>query len=136
LSSVVMGFYGVMISLLMFFGGGTLFTIFITDPDIVAIGATNLRIVALCQLPMCMEIIAAGAFRGMGKTLKPSIVSLSCNAFRVPLAYFLSRTSLGLNGIWIGITIGASMRGIWCFAWYMIFTWKQKRAAVAPTSTS
>jgi len=130
LSTVVMGTYGLLITFLMYFGGGFLCSIFLSDPDIVAIGATNLRILSLCQLPMCMEAIASGSFKGIGKTLKPSVVSLTCNTLRVPLAYYLSRTSLGLNGIWIAATIGATVRGIWCFTWYMWFAYKQKKGSV------
>ena len=115
-------FWGIVISCLMFFFGGTLYSLFVKESDVIIIGAAYLRILAMCQITGNLESISSGAFKGLGKTLPPTIISGFCNAFRVPLCYFLAKTSLGLDGIWIGVTIGAVMRGFGMFIWYNLFS--------------
>ena len=120
MSAGVMALWGLFVSLLMFILGRNLFSIFLSDPEVLTIGAEYMRILAFCQIPMCIEGAAASVFRGIGETSKPSAVSITCNAVRVPLAYFLSTTSLGLNGIWLGATLGACLRGIWMLIWLLV----------------
>ncbi|MDL2234244.1 MATE family efflux transporter [Ruminococcaceae bacterium OttesenSCG-928-L11] len=120
ISSIVMAIWGIMITLLLFFAGGALFSIFLPDPDLVKMGAVYLQFLAMCQLPMCLESVSAGAFKGAGRTLEPSIISVVSNGIRVPLCYFLSLTSMGLNGIWLGICLGAVLRGTWSYLWYIL----------------
>ncbi|MCL2549265.1 MAG: MATE family efflux transporter, partial [Symbiobacteriaceae bacterium] len=67
----------------------------------------------------------AGAFRGTGQTLPPSLVSISCNSLRVLFAYLLAATSLGLNGVWWAVTICGSLRGFGIFIWYLLAQRKQ-----------
>lgn len=121
ISSGMMVAWGVVVSSVLFFAGGALFRIFIPDnPSVVDIGTEYLRILAVVQIPGCLEGVAAGAFRGRGKTIPPSVASVSSNALRVVLAYILSRlTPLGLTGIWIALAVGGGIRGAWIFVWYL-----------------
>jgi putative MATE family efflux protein len=130
ISLSVMLVYGLLVTALLFFCGGFLFTVFLDDPAIVAMGIPYLRILAMCQLAMCVEAVASGCFKGVGRTLEPSVISFTSNALRVPLSYFLSKTSLGLNGIWWGICLGAILRGVWAFVWYMLAARKQEKGDV------
>ncbi|MNI58310.1 hypothetical protein D3C73_1134180 [compost metagenome] len=62
---------------------------------------------------MCVEITAAGAFNGFGKTTIPSVVSIVFTALRIPLALFLSKsTALGLDGVWWSISLSSFVKGI------------------------
>ena len=70
-------------------------------------GVDYLRILGVSQLFMCMEITTAGAFSGLGKTLTPSIVSITLTGARIPMAILLGRW-LGLNGVWWAITISST----------------------------
>ena len=126
-SMVIMSVYGVMISLLMFFGARALFSLFITDSDVIPLGVDYLRIFALIQLFECIGALAAGAFRGIGKTQPPSYTSIFFNTLRVGAAFLLSRTQLGLNGIWWGMAICNTLRGLLTFAWYWSSARKQPR---------
>jgi len=117
ISCVMMIVWGIAVTLLLFFLGVPLYGIFLREPAILLMGGEYMKILAFCQITMCIEGIGASIFRGIGETIKPSIVSITSNALRVPLAYFLSLTALGLNGIWIGLTVGAALRGIWMFVW-------------------
>lgn len=127
---ITLGFgmaWGVIVTAILFFAGGPLYTFFVKEDDIIALGGQFLKILALCQLPQSFESVSAGAFKGMGKTIPPTVNSIACNAIRVPLAYFMSITSLGLMGIWIAVTIGSIMRGMSIFTWYLVYSRKLPR---------
>jgi len=124
ISTVMMSVWGLLVALLLYFGGGVLYRVFIPDdPEVIAMGIHYLQVLAFVQIPACLEGVAAGLFRGMGKTVPPSIASIISNVMRVVLAYiFVAFTDLGLTGIWVAVAISASMRGIWIFIWYMFFS--------------
>jgi putative MATE family efflux protein len=110
--------WGVAATVFMVTAGRTLFGFFIQEAPLIEMGVDFLRILAICEIFGCLEAIAFGSFRGFGKTLPQSVVSVICNAMRVPLAYALSRTFLGVNGIWLSIAVSASVRGLWAFVWF------------------
>jgi putative MATE family efflux protein len=112
--------WGALVTALLLTAGGHLFWFFLPDPALIDGGRSFLRIIAICQIFGCLEAVASGAFRGFGRTLPPSIVSIASNALRIPIAYALSRGILGINGIWFGITISASLRGTWAFVWFLL----------------
>jgi putative MATE family efflux protein len=122
-TGLMMG-WGAIVTLILLFGGSALLRIFLpNDPDIVDIGARYLRILAIIQIPACLEGVAAGIFRGQGKTLPPSISSVSSNILRVILAYcFTYFTDLGLDGLWIAVSVSAGIRGVWIFIWYLLYS--------------
>jgi len=126
LSSIMMTGWGLLVTLLLAFGGGALYRVFIpNEPDVIAMGIFYLQLLAFVQVPACLEGVAAGVFRGMGKTVPPSISSITSNIMRVILAYtFVSFTNLGLTGIWLAVVISAAVRGIWIFTWYVIYSRK------------
>jgi len=129
ISTVIMAVWGLIISFVLFFFGGALFGIFVpNDPEVIEMGVHFLRILAIIQIPACLEGVASGIFRGQGKTLPPSIASISSNILRVILAYgVVYFTDLSLTGIWIAVTISAGVRGIWIFLWYMFYSRKTPR---------
>lgn len=123
--------WGVIVSCILFFAGRSLFSIFLPDPDLVEMGAYYLRVLTICQVFCSLEAAGAGAFRGLGKTLPPSVASITTNVGRVFLTYFLSQ-AFGINGIWWEITIGATLRGLWIFTWFMKFLKNQPHDDVKP----
>jgi Na+-driven multidrug efflux pump len=122
--------WGALVTALMFFGGRQLYAAFLREPEIHEMGAVYLRILALSQLAMCLEGISASAFRGVGKTVPPAVISIVCNVLRVPLAYFLSTTELGLNGVWWALCIGSGARGLLILIWYLLHARTQPKADV------
>ena len=128
-STYIMSVWGIFVGIVLFFFGRTLFSIFApNDPEVVEMGATLLRILAVIQIPACLEGVAAGIFRGKGKTLPPSIASISSNILRVLLAYgAVYLTNLSLTGIWYAVSISAAVRGIWIFVWYLLYSRKEPR---------
>lgn len=120
ISSAVMLVWGMMVTLTLFFAGDPLFRLFMPDSEaVVHAGVEYLRILAFSQLLQCLEGIAAGSFRGMGKTMPPFISSATSNLVRVVAAYFLSQGPMGLHGIYWAVAIGAAVRGAWIYLWYL-----------------
>ena len=108
----------VVVTLLLVFGGRFFFSLFLTEPpEILDMGANYLRILAGCQLFMALEGACAGAFRGVGRTLPPSLCSILSNLIR-PLLCWVFAGWMGLEGLWMGITVSAALRGILMFVWY------------------
>ena len=117
-SALIMIFWGIFVTLFLFLWGGIVFSFFLPAPELVFLGRRYMRIFAFCQLSMNMEAVAAGAFKGTGRTIPPTLVSIVTNSIKPVFAFFLSRTALGLYGVWIAITACAILRGTWMCLWY------------------
>lgn len=110
---------GLFNTFLLFFGAKWLFMIFIREPEAITFGIDYLRILALSQLFMCIEITSSGAFNGIGRTEPAAITSIVFNLLRIPMAlYFSQMTILGLNGIWWSITISSVFKGVIVYIWF------------------
>lgn len=125
---IIMSAWGVFTSFLLIAFPGFFFKIFINEPDVIPMGIDYLRIIAISELFMCMEGVATGAFQGLGKTVYPSICSVVFNFFRIPAAILLSRTVLGLNGIWWALTISCILKGTVIPLWYIYVFKKLKKS--------
>ncbi len=112
--------WGVMTTTLFSTCGRFLTALFVPEEPIVTMGAEYLRFLAFCQIAFCVEAVAAGAFRGLGRTVPPSVVSILTNGLRVPVVHLLSSTGMGLNGIWAGITLTAFLRGVCMAIWFFV----------------
>lgn len=118
LSMIVMLSWGVFCSLVLIVFPQLIFQVFIQEAEVLPMGVDYLRILGVSQLFMCMEITTAGAFSGLGKTLPPSIVSITLTGARIPMAILLGRW-LGLNGVWWAITISSIAKGIVLLGWFL-----------------
>jgi putative MATE family efflux protein len=108
---------GLVTSLLFLFIPDVLFSIFVDDPATIKMGVYYLRILAVSQLFMCLEMMTSGAFHGLGKTQFPAIVSVTITSLRIPLAFYLGfYTVLELHGVWWSISITSVLKGIILFA--------------------
>ncbi|NLL42122.1 MAG: MATE family efflux transporter [Firmicutes bacterium] len=112
---------GIFATTVLLVGAEKLFGIFIPEPEVIALGASYLKIIGISQLPQAVEILTAGAFIGLGKTAPPSIVGISLNLLRIPVALLLSATALGLDGVWWAISLSSILKGIVLSTWYLRF---------------
>lgn len=122
----IMFIWGMITSILLVAFPGPIFQIFLQEEEMLILGIDYLKIVGYSQLFMCVELATAGAFQGLGKTMPPSIIGMVFIVLRIPLAYILCQTSLGLNGIWWAITISAILKGIILPLWFCIDRRKTK----------
>ena len=130
-SAALMTIWGTFITLIFLVFGSLIYSFFLPVPHLVPIGRNYLLIFACCQLFMNLEVVASGAFKGTGRTIAPSLASIISNSLRPIFAFLLSRTSLGIYGVWIALSATAVIRGIWICAWYMISDKKQKKLQAA-----
>lgn len=103
---------GILSTYLLVFHGDSIFKIFIDEAESIKSGANYLKILGYSQLFMCFEILFIGAFSGYGQTRFPAFISIVLTGLRVPTALLLSKTSLGIDGIWLTISGTTIAKGI------------------------
>ena len=82
-----------------------------SDPEVVSLGATVLRIEAFAETMYAASIVSYGACVGAGDTLLPSILNFSSIwVFRIVPAIWLC-PRYGLVGYWIAMCFELNMRG-------------------------
>jgi len=109
----IVGFIGIIASLLLIFAGEPIFSLF-TPEDALAIaqGKIYLRILGFCQFFITIEIASAGGFNGIGRTHIPAITGIVFNFLRIPGAYILGATALGMTGVWWSMSISSILKGL------------------------
>ena len=112
LSAVTIALWVSLIGLIFFLFPNGIANIFFHEPEVIAIAIGYLSIIALGEPFMCVEIVSSGAISGLGNTKLCSIISVIFTGSRIPLAYLLSQTHLGLKGIWWALTITSICKGI------------------------
>jgi Na+-driven multidrug efflux pump len=87
---------------------------FTTDPAVVTLGASCLRIVSYGYVFYAWGMVMVQAFNGAGDTTTPTCVNLGCYwLFQIPLAWTLARTlGLGPTGVFLSITIAESLMAV------------------------
>ena len=100
--------------------------IFFYEEEVIRMSVNYLVIVGLSQAFMCVEIVTIGALSGLGKTKICSIISVLFTGSRIPLAYFLGRTRLGLDGIWVTFSSTSILKGIIFTVTYAVVTSKMR----------
>jgi putative MATE family efflux protein len=103
-----------------------LIAVFSEDPGVIADGASYLRIVAVAQLFMALELVLQIAMEGAGYTLPPMFIGVGLTTLRLPLAWWL-RGPLGLAGIWWAISLTSIARGLAMLGLWRRGTWRGRR---------
>jgi Na+-driven multidrug efflux pump len=96
-----------LIGLSFFIFGCWMFQLFTTDPGVCAQGGEYMKVLALCQPFMGVEIALFGSFAGAGYTLAPTWISVGISLLRIPL------------GFWIALSLG---QGLMSLAWIISLT--------------
>jgi putative MATE family efflux protein len=102
--------------------------IFISDAEVIRIGAQYLRIVYLGLFFVIFPTIYGGVFQGAGDTFPPFISSFVANVIlKLPLAYFLALLlKLGTNGVWASVALSIIIEAIIIFIFFKQNKWKMK----------
>lgn len=118
--------FTLLVSLLAVIIPGIILRMFVQEPEVLAIGSNYLRIVGSSYLVFALLFISSGVINGAGQTMITMLFSLlSLWILRVPLAAFLSRTSLGITGIWLAIVISFVTTAAISYAYYRTGRWKK-----------
>lgn len=111
--SIISNFiWGSIVMLVFVFAPGWIADIFFYEEAAIAICISYCMIIGLSEPFMAIEIIGSGALSGIGLTKLCSIISISLTSIRIPLAYFLQSTSLGLAGVWWAFSATSIAKGI------------------------
>lgn len=87
---------------------------FLTDPEAAAIAASLLVVAAAFQFSDALQIVAAGALRGLDDVRVPAwIAFVAYWLISLPLGWWLAfRLEWGVTGMWWGITLGLTLTAV------------------------
>jgi putative MATE family efflux protein len=103
----------------------TLAGIFSTDPGVIREASSYLRIAAISQLAVSLEMVLDGALGGAGDTVPPMLASTTLSVLRIPLAAFAA-TRWGAAGIWWVISLTACGRALSLVLLWRSGRWRRK----------
>ncbi len=103
--------------------------IFSTEPGLVAIASTFLRIGVIGYLGLGVVSVLWQCINGVGDTMPPMLISvIGMWVVQIPLAFFLSRvTTLGVYGIRWAIVINFVVGAVAYMTYFRLGRWKRKR---------
>lgn len=98
-------------ALLFIFGREMLPSLYIDDPVVIDLTAILLIIGAFFQLSDGIQVVTAGALRGLQDVKVPSLlIFVSYWVIALPMGYWLAfPLKMGASGIWIGLSVGLTL---------------------------
>lgn len=125
--AIVAGGFALPISVVVFVFAPQLIRIFTTDPEVIRIGVEYLRIVSLSYVPFALMFAYNGFLRGAGDTFQTMVNTLlTLWLVRIPVAKFLSLTSLAERGIWVSFVAGPVAGYLIAYLYYLSGKWETK----------
>jgi putative MATE family efflux protein len=113
--------------LALFLFPGFMMSLFTEDKQVIALGVSALRIVAVSEPVFGASIILEGVFDGIGDTRTPLLISIATMwGVRILLTYLcVNVLHLGLAAVWCCMVLDNVTRGALLFARYARGRWKQ-----------
>src|SRR6185437_15172316 len=103
----------------------TIIGFFITSPPVLELAHGLLKITLWSYVVFGAAAVLSGVMRASGTVLFPTLISiLAVLGIEVPVAYFLSRTSLGIDGIWTAYPIAFTAMLVMQAAFFW-FVWRK-----------
>ena len=108
----IVNIIGIFSSFLLFFFAEKLFTLFIPgDPMAILKGVDYLKIVAISEYFMTLEIGTTGMLNGLGLTKYPALNAMILNILRLPMA-LIFMPIFAVNGVWMAMSLSSVLKGI------------------------
>lgn len=121
-----MGVIGTAVTLGFLAAPELLLSLFTRDAEALAVGATYLRVLAICQVATGVEGAIGGAFAGAGQTVPPMVVHVLFAVGRVPLAaWAVHALDLGVLGIAWTMTVTCILRAAILLLLFRRNRWQQ-----------
>jgi MATE family multidrug resistance protein len=97
--------------------------LFTTDPAVLSVGTSLLRLAAIFQLFDGLQGVITGTLRGIGDTRTPMVVNLAAHwLLGLPVSYTLCFVlGWGVWGLWIGLSLGLIVTGV-----ILLYVWTVK----------
>ncbi len=123
ISLVVMGAVGVIFALF----GPALAALFGSTPEVLSLAGSAVRIGALEQIPIAVQMVLAGSLRGAGDMKTPMYATLlGTLVFRVPIVYLFAIVfGWGLNGVWLATAVDWTARAALLYVLFRRGAWKR-----------
>ena len=125
-----------MFSIVMFMGSIAIWfwaeyivRIFNSEPELVEIASTFLRIEIVSYIVFGLVMVLANCLNGVGDTWPPMITTLvTLWGVQVPMAYYLPKvTNLGVYGVRWGIVTAIALRAVIYSIYFKMGRWKRKQ---------
>lgn len=106
---------------------------FTNDAAIVPIVVWYLRINAISEPFLAMNMVLRGGLQGAGDTLVPAIITIATNyAVRLPLTWYLAiHTDHGAIGAWIAMSSSTILSGTLMAIWFKMGHWRRRSLVTA-----
>ena len=116
-------------SVVIWFWAEKVVGVFNTEPSLVEIASTFLRIEIVSYMVFGLVMVLTQCLNGIGDTMIPMVTTLvTMWGVQVPLAYFLPRvTNLGVYGVRWGIVTAIVMRAVIYATYFKLGRWKRKQ---------
>lgn len=101
--------------------------IFNDDPEVIRIGSMYLQFLSLTFGFIAFSLVLGKALNGAGDTFSPMIITLGSQMGVGLLLVILFSRIIGLNGVWIGISLSNVVQGVSMWFWYRTGKWKTKK---------
>lgn len=124
------GFVGLTLAgVVLFFAAAPIVRLFVpTEPEVVAVGAHFLRVMAFSFGFFGVQMVMSGALAGAGNTFAAMLLSLLAFwVLRFPVAWILSMVvEMGPDGIWWSFPISNVIAGTIAVLWFLRGTWMRR----------
>ena len=101
---------------------------FTDETEVLAVAATALRVVSYGYVFYAWGMVIRQAFNGAGDTRTPIWIDLICFwLFEIPLAWALSRTALGVDGVFWAVAVAYSLSAVVSMLWFRRGGWKTQQ---------
>jgi Na+-driven multidrug efflux pump len=100
--------------------------IFSRDASVIESGASYLRVMAIAQITMGLEIVLEASLGGAGFTAQPMAWATLITFSRIPLAVWLAG-ALGVAGVWWAISVTAVARALAMAILWRGEAWEHRR---------
>ena len=112
---------------LAFFFPEMIMQLFTDKADVIAVGCGYLKISAITYFLVDITMALQGIPLAAGQTYIVTFTTILATCLvRVPLAYILHSTKLGITGIWLSVTICQVVANIFLVCYYLSGKWKIK----------
>jgi len=120
---IIMG----LIAIIFFLLASKIIGLFNKNPGVIFMGTQYLRITTPFYIFIAFGLVLNRALAGAGDTFIPMIITLvSLWGFQIPMALFLSKTALGLTGVWWAIALAFALNGLLILCWFELGRWKRR----------
>ena len=114
------------VALVFFFAPGWLARGFTQEAAVVPLIVSYLRIMAISEPFLALNMVLRGALQGAGDTRTPALITVGTFwIFRIPLAFLLAKTlGYGAVGAWVAMSSTTILSGILMASWFKWGTWR------------